>query len=99
MAERLLNLVLSDDAEMALSTLGDDDRRRVSGLLENLRRGRDDDRVRFHSVAVATMPHHFAWQAGDWLIFFRQEETEVEVLSILRKDVLRASHTIGQARK
>jgi hypothetical protein len=98
MAEHLLNLVLSDDAEMALSSLGDDDRRRVSGLLENLRRGRDDERVRFHSVAVATMPYHFAWQAGDWLIFFRQGESEVEVLSILRKDALRAFHAVGQAR-
>jgi hypothetical protein len=97
MAERLLNVIVSDDAQMAFSSLGDDDQRRISGLLESLRYGRDDERVRFHSAKVATMDHHFAWQAGDWLIFFRQGESEVEVLSIHRKDALRAFHAAEKA--
>jgi hypothetical protein len=97
MDQRELNLVRSNDAEMALSSLGDDDRRQVSDLLEILRHGRDDARVRFHSVAVATMPYHFVWYAGEWLIFFRESGDDVVVVSIHRKDALNKFKAASQA--
>jgi hypothetical protein len=95
MTDQLLKLRLNDDAELALSTLGADDRRRVENLIQQLRHGREDEFVRFHSMAMATMPHHFVLKTRDWLVFFELKEGEVVVLSVMRSDALRAVHGVS----
>ena len=99
MAEHLLNLVLSDDAEMALSSLRDEARLEVLSLLEHLRQGREHDRVKFFSQSLATMPNHYVLQTEDWLIYFRLTDRDAVVLSIHRPDALKPFLAALQAAK
>jgi hypothetical protein len=87
----LLNLQLSQDAEEQLSTLGEADRRRLSGWFERLREWNNDTSLHELAYPVPTYPEELVFRTpGDWVISFRLVDDAIEITSIFRKRSLRA---------
>lgn len=99
MAERMLTLQLTEGARVALSSLGDDDRRQVLAWFDHLKNWPNDEFVRAHSRPLASQAGVQVLRTNsDFAIFFRLAGDTVTVQSIFREDALRALEAAGRAR-
>ena len=98
MAEKLLDLKLSYGAEMALLSLREIDRTRISAWYDHLRNWLNDEGVRSRSRRVPTLADTYVLQVyPDLYIAFEVGATEVTLTSIFREDSLRLAATAEPA--
>ena len=97
MAGTMLKLEFAQDAEEQLSTLGEVDRRRLSGWFEHLRNFPNDDSIQKLARRVETYPEEFVYPTTyDWVISFRLTEDAVVITSVFRKRSLQAFEAAGR---
>jgi hypothetical protein len=89
MAEDLLNLQLTDQAQIALSTLRAEERRLVQGWFEHLRNWHHDEFIRDRSRRLNADEPTYVFQTADLLIAFEIVGNTVTVLALFRPDALR----------
>jgi hypothetical protein len=91
MAQEQLDLQLTEQARIALSSLGQEDRRLVSAWFDHLRNWRNDEHVRARSRRLPADGEVFALRtSGDLVIAFQLAGDQVTVLTILRERSLGA---------
>jgi hypothetical protein len=92
MADAPMNLQVTEQARMAYSSLGPDDRRLVDAWFDHLRNWRNDEFVRSRSRRLRADEDLYAFQTSsdDIMIGFRINDSEITVLSIFRREWLRA---------
>ncbi len=97
MAENLLNLQISEQARIAYTSLGPEDRRLVEAWFDHLRNWRNDDFIRSKSKRLNPDEEIYVFQTStDIVIAFAITANEVTVLSIFRKETLRAFETMAE---
>src|SRR6266404_588998 len=90
MAEDLLNLHITERAEIAYSSLGSEERRLVDAWFDHLRNWRNDEFIRSRSKLLDSDEDIYVFQTStDIVIAFRIVGNEVIVLSIFHKEALR----------
>jgi hypothetical protein len=99
MAAHALALRLDQQAEFALSTLSEDDRRIVEGWFGRIRNWHTDDDVRSRSRRLEPDDGLYAFQAdgSNLIIAFRIDGDEATILSILNSQWLRYFQPEGSA--
>jgi hypothetical protein len=91
MAQDLLNLQITEQAQIACDTLGPEERRLVSSWFDHLRNWRNDNFIRSKSRRLETDEEVYVFQtSSDLVIAFRIDGDQVTVLSVFRGDALRA---------
>lgn len=91
MSEKTLKLQVSDQAQIAVSSLGAEDRRLVHAWFDHLRHWHIDEFIRAHSIPLSSDDNSFAFETStDLVIAFSILEDAVVILAIFRKDALRA---------
>jgi hypothetical protein len=97
MADDLLNLRLTEQARIAFSALGPEDRRLVDAWFHHLRNWRNDEFIRSKSRRLASDEEIYLFQTStDLVLAFRISGQEVTVLSIFRKEALRTFETTAE---
>jgi len=95
-----MNVILTQPVDIALRTLGDDDRRTVSAWLDHLRNWENDDFVRNHSKKLDTMDNVYVLRTStDIRIFFKLDAHGIEVLDIARKAAIVSSGDLAEHRR
>lgn len=92
-----MKLVLNHPAEIALSTLGDEDRRKVSAWFDYLRNWESDPFVRSRSRKLDANGAENAYvlrTSTDLRVFFILHPDQIEVIDIARRESL---EKVGQA--
>src|SRR3712207_4863681 len=84
-----MNVVLTQPVEIALRTLGEEDRRQVSAWLDHLKNWENDPFVREHSHKLASSEDVYVLRTNtDIRIFFALQQGRIVVLDIARKATL-----------
>lgn len=95
-----MNLILTQPVEIALQTLGQEDRRRVRAWLDHLRNWEKDDFVRTHSQRLNSAEDVYVLKtSSDIRIFFRLGESNIEVLDIARKATIESFGPVSEPRR
>src|SRR5437899_2208188 len=90
MADRFMNLKKTEQASIALSSLGDEDRRLVHAWFDHLRNWWNDDFIRSRSQRLpADEEVYILPTSTDLRIAFSIAGDDITILSIFRKDALR----------
>lgn len=91
MTESLLTVRLTNSAQVALSSLGVEDRRLVDGWFEHLRHWHTDEFVRSRSRQLKPDEELYVFETGssDLMLAFRVAGDAVVVESIFNRDWLR----------
>ncbi len=90
MTGKLLNLQMSEGAEIAYSTLGADAHRRLGAWFDHLRHWRDDEFIRSNSRLLEPTEGIYVFQTGhDYFLVFKIADDNVIVLSIFREATVR----------
>jgi hypothetical protein len=90
MPEALLKLDLSENAEIAYSSLNAGDRRLVDAWFEHLRNWHNDDYIRTHSQRLKTEGEVYAFPTSiDLYIAFEIKADSVLILSLLHEETVR----------
>ncbi len=84
----ILNIDVSESAEIAFSTLNADDRRLVSAWFDHLKNWRNDDFIRSRSRALDDAGNFILQTSGDILVAFRIVGDRVTILSIFRREMV-----------
>lgn len=87
-----MNLEIGHAADIALQTLGDEDRRKVFAWFDHLRNWENDDFVRSKSVRLnlPDSPNVYLLRTStDIRLFFLLHADHIEVIDIARNDSLR----------
>lgn len=96
MIENLLNLQLSEQAIIAYDLLGSEERRLVDAWFDHLRNWRSDEFIRSRSKVIDSDEDLYVFQTSDDIVIaFRILGNEVTVVSIFRKDALRAFERVA----
>lgn len=92
MTEQLLTLQIDDSARIAYASLGADERRLVDAWFDHLRNWHHDEFVRSRSRRLKPDDDLYAFQTNsdDLVIAFRIAGGAIHVLSIFRREWLRA---------
>jgi hypothetical protein len=100
MIARLLSLELTEQAEIAYSSLRPDDRRLIDAWFDHLRNWHNDEYVRSHSRPVPSQQDVYLFPTSrDLVIAFQLAGEAVIVLSIFREDALRKFGTLAEPGK
>ena len=84
-----MNVILTQPVEIALRTLGEEDRLRVTAWFEHLKHWEKDDYVRRRSQKLNPDEEVYVLKTNtDLRIFFRLEQDRIEILDIARKDTI-----------
>jgi hypothetical protein len=84
-----MNVTLTQPVEIALRTLGEDDRQRVTAWFDHLKNWGNDDFVRRHPQKLNPGEDVYVLKAGtDLRIFFRLDNGGILVLDIASKDTI-----------
>jgi mRNA-degrading endonuclease RelE of RelBE toxin-antitoxin system len=96
-----MKLVLTQPVEIALRTLGEEDRRKVSAWLDRLKNWGNDAFVREHSHELPSTEGVYVLQTTtQFRIFFTFEQDSVVVLDIATKaTIMRSGHLSEPGRK
>lgn len=90
MTQDLLNLQMTEQAKVALSSLGPKDRGLVKAWFDHLRNWRNDDYIRSRSRRVELPDEAYVFETStDLAIAFKITGDAVIVLSIFRAETLR----------
>lgn len=88
---QLIDVVVSDHARMALTSLGADDRRRVHSWFDNLANWKNDRNVRSRARPIPSEPNLYVLRTGgDILLVFRLEKDSIVVESVHREHAVEA---------
>lgn len=91
-----MNVILTQPVEIALHTLGEDDRRNVTAWFDHLRNWENDEFVREHSQKLSSGENVYVLKTStDIRIFFRLEKFDIVVLDIARKSTIVSSGHIA----
>jgi len=91
-----MNVIQTPPVEIALRTLGDDDRQRVSAWFGHLANWENDQFVRQHSQKLNSAENVYVLRtSGDLRIFFRLEKNGIVILDIARKATIMSSGHIA----
>lgn len=81
-----MNVVQTPPVEIALRTLGDEDRRKVLAWFDHLANWKDDPFVRQHSHKLPSGDDVYVLKTnGEFRIFFRLEKERIVILDIATK--------------
>ena len=84
-----MNVVLTQPVEIALRTLGPEERRQVSAWLDHLKNWENDPFVREHSHKLESAEGVYVLRtSSDFRIFFELHEDQIVVLDIATKATL-----------
>ena len=95
MAKNLLDLRVSEPAQIARASLGEEDRRRVAAWFDHLRNWHNDPFLRSESRKLKPDEELYALQTSneDLVLVFRISGEEVHVVTIVDRGWLRAFET------
>jgi mRNA-degrading endonuclease RelE of RelBE toxin-antitoxin system len=95
-----MNVIQTPPVEIALRTLGEEDRRRVSAWFGHLRNWEKDAFVREHSQKLhSTGDVYVLKTSDDFRIFFRLEQDRIVILDIATKaTIVSSGHTSEKGR-
>ncbi len=95
-----MNVITTQPVDIALRTLGEDNRRNVLAWLDHLKNWENDDCVRDHSHKLNSAENVYVLKtSSDYLIFFRLEQPDIVVLDIATKDTIaKFRHVAGHGR-
>jgi hypothetical protein len=86
-----MNVTTSPSVKIALRTLGEEDRRRVTAWFDHLKNWDNDEIVRSQSHRLASDDSTYLLRtSSDMLIFFTIHKDGIEILDIARGAVLQA---------
>lgn len=88
----VMNVAVTNAAKIAVTTLPDDERRRVHAWFDHLRNWATDPEVRKNSRPVLPDDKHSVYvlrTTSDVRIFFTVDEDQITVVDVARKDSLR----------
>ena len=89
MPASLLSLEVTEQAQIAYSSLGPEDRRVIDAWFDHLKNWQNDEFIRSHSRRVASAEGTYLFMTGrDLVIAFKIADDEVIVLSIFRQELL-----------
>jgi hypothetical protein len=84
-----MKVVLTQPVEIALRSLGDEERRRVSAWFDHLENWDNDPFVREHSHKLGSAEGVYVLRTSlNYLIFFTFEQDRIVVLDIATKDTI-----------
>ena len=83
-----MNVTVTPPVEMALRTLGDEDRQRVRAWFDKLRNWRHDSDIREKSQKLGSDSVHVLKAGNDIRIFFRPEQTQIVILDLATKSTI-----------
>jgi hypothetical protein len=84
-----MNVTLTQPVEMALRSLGDEDRRKVLAWLDHLKNWQNDAFVRSHAQPLNSSKNVYVLKtSGDLRIFFKLDQDDIEVLDIAKKSTI-----------
>lgn len=84
-----MNVVLTQPVEIALRSLSDEDRRKMSAWLDHLRNWENDPHVRKQSHKLESSEGVYVLRTStDLRIFFSLQEDQIVVLDIARKGTI-----------
>jgi hypothetical protein len=87
---QLLNLEISEHAQVPYSSLGPEDRSLVDAGFDRLRNWRNDPSVRARSRRLGTDENLYMFQDGaDLVIAFKIDDDTVTIVSLFREETLR----------
>lgn len=87
----IMNVILSHAAEIALRTLGEEDRRKIYAWVDHLKRWEDDTFVqsRAQRLELPQADNVYVLKTStDLRIFFVLEQDRIEVIDLARRDSL-----------
>lgn len=91
MADNLMDLEITDQATIAYTSLGPEDRRLVDAWLDHLRNWRNDEFIRARSQRLASDQDIYVFQTSTGIVIaFTLAGNQVRVLSLFRKEALQA---------
>jgi len=92
-----MNVILTQPVDIALRTLGEEDRRNVMAWLDHLKNWENDDFLRSHSHKLNPEDNVYVLKASaDIRIFFRLEKSDIVILDIARKATIVSSGRIAE---
>ncbi len=83
-----MNVTMTPPVEMALRTLGDEDRQRVWAWFNKLKNWRHDSSVREESQKLGFDSVYVLRAGKDIRIFFRPEQTQIVILDLATKSTI-----------
>jgi hypothetical protein len=87
-----MKVILTQPVHIALRTLDEDDRRKVTAWLDHLRNWENDDFLRKHSHKLESSEDVYVLQTTtDFRIFFTIEKDKITVLDIATKATILSS--------
>jgi mRNA-degrading endonuclease RelE of RelBE toxin-antitoxin system len=93
-----MNVIQTPPVEIALRTLGDEDRQRVSAWFDHLGNWEKDAYVREHSQKLNSAENVYVLKtSGDIRIFFRLEQDRIVILDIATKATILSSGHVSEA--
>ena len=93
-----MNVTVADPAQIVLQNLGDDDRRKVWGWIDTLKRWDSDSFVQQHSKKLDTGKNEYMLITPiDLLIFFSLQGDSITVLDVARKSTILRSRLAAGA--
>ena len=85
-----MHMTLTPPVEIALRTLGDEDRQKVGAWFDHLKNWENDPFVREHSLKLAATENIYLLKtSSDFRIFFRLEKDRIVILDIATKGTLK----------
>jgi hypothetical protein len=91
-----MNVIMTPAVEIAIRTLGEEDRRRVWAWFDHLRNWENDSFVRDHSKTLPTASDvRVLKTTNDIRIFFKLEHDHIEILDIATKAAILSSGSIA----
>ncbi len=92
-----MKVILTQPVEIALRTLGEDDRNSVTAWFDRLKNWENDDVVRKHSQKLNSGENVYVLKTStDMRIFFRLQEIDIVVLDIATKATIVSSGHIAE---
>ena len=84
-----MNVIMTQPVDIALASLGEEDRRQVMAWLDHLKNWETDSYVRAHSQRLNPIENVYVLKTStDIRIFFQLEKNTITVLDIARKATL-----------
>ncbi len=92
-----MNVVQTPPVEIAIRTLGEDDRRTVWAWFEHLRNWENDPFTRQHSQKLPSADNVYVLKTtNDFRIFFRLEKDRIVILDIATKATILSSGHVSE---
>jgi len=85
-----MNVTVTPPVEMALRTLGDEDRQTVPAWFDKLRKWRHDSGIREKSQKLGSDTVHVLKAGNNIRIFFHPEQSQIVILDLATKSTIQS---------